>query len=161
MGGKCVGKDTLEVLSLGGKHTSYDSRFYSKDLVTADQGVANVTAFAILEITGSVVQLDMTVIRELFPDRKDFQALQRQAGKVELMLGIDYFGLQPMTELSRARNDLSILQGPFGKCLQGFHPKLAEQTVWISNLAKAAKDKPQRFIIGGVQHNNQPKVRWL
>jgi len=106
MGAKCVGKDTLEVLSLGGKHTSYDSRFYSVDLVTADQGVVNVTAFAIPEITGPVAQLDMTVIRELFPDHKDLQELQRQAGKVDLMLGIDYFGLHPRTELDRAGENL-------------------------------------------------------
>lgn len=51
-----------------------------------------------------------------------------------MLIANDYLGLHPKYEIDTARSNLSIMQGPFGKCLQGSHLKLQELTAKATNL---------------------------
>ena len=70
----------------------------------------------------------MRLVRNLFPQQKSLNDLQQPAGDVDILVGIDYYGLHPKTEVASAGENLSIMAGPFGRCLHGSHPQLIEFT---------------------------------
>ena len=86
-------------------------------------------------ITGPVSKLNSEVLKSLFPEY-DPNSLQRKSNHVDVLLGCDYFGLHPKHEEARCGDNLSIMSGELGVCLQGAHPELVEGTKHDSNLAK-------------------------
>lgn len=76
---------------------------------------------------------------ELFLDY-DTESLQRKANHVDILLGCDYFGLHPKHEEAKCGENLSVMKGEFGVCLQGTHPDLAEETKCDSNLVNTIHD---------------------
>ena len=71
----------------------------------------------------------------MFPDR-DVAMSQRSSTEVDILLGCDYFGLHPKYEECSNGDNLSIMRGELGVCLQGSHPDLTEDTCISANLAK-------------------------
>ena len=55
--------------------------------------------------------------------------------EVDILLGTNYFGLHPKKEVSSVEN-LSIMSGALGLCLQGTHPDLREELPLGSNCVK-------------------------
>ena len=46
----------------------------------------------------------------------------------DILLGGDYFRLQPKCELASDGDNLIVMDGYLGVCIQGSHPKLQEST---------------------------------
>ena len=85
-------------------------------------------------ITGPVTKLNTSALAKLFPTY-DPESLQRKTNRVDILLCCDYFGLFPKYEEKYGEN-LSIMRGEFGVCLQRAYPDLVEQTEYDSNLFK-------------------------
>ena len=60
--------------------------------------------------------------------------------KTALKRSHDYFGLHPKQKEARSDDNLNIMSGSLGICLQGAHPDLAEGTEYDANLAKKIHD---------------------
>lgn len=125
----------LEVTTMGNVHKTYDTWMYEVPLVSRSGKKIVVHAYGMEKITGPVNTLDMNVISALFPEFET-NALQRKSTTVDMLIGGNYFGLHPKTELARAGENLSVMEGEFGICLQGSHPELKEDTRCDSNLVK-------------------------
>lgn len=124
---KCLGSATLSIITMGNTESKYKTKLYSVDLETKENTVITIKAYGMNEITSPVSELDLHVVAELFPTQTNIHDLQRQ-GEVDILIGIDYYGVHPKIEIAKAGNHLSIMQGPFGRCLQGAHVKLKENT---------------------------------
>jgi hypothetical protein len=131
---RVIRKCTLEVTTMGNLETTYESRQYELTLKTKSGGTVTVRAFGMDTITGPVSQLDEGCLTSLFPTFRVSQ-LQRKSTVVDVLLGADYFGLHPKHEI-RSADNLSVMKGDLGICLQGSHPDLREKTVLDSNMAK-------------------------
>jgi hypothetical protein len=66
----------------------------------------------------------------------DVSMLQRRSSEVDILLGCDYFGLHPKQEVGVGGDNLSVMKGDLGLCLQGSHPELQENTEVSSHLVK-------------------------
>ena len=69
-------------------------------------------------ITGHVSKLDPKVLDKLFFDY-DQESLQRKSSRVGVLLVCDYFGLHPKQEEAGCGDNLNIMSGLLGNCLQG------------------------------------------
>ena len=113
-----------------------------------------ITAFGMDRITGPVSKLDTKVLANLFPGY-DVDSLQRKTDKVDIVLGCDYFGLFPKCEEAKCGDNLCIMKGDFGVCLQGTHPDLREGTEHDSNLVKTIHNsviKHEAYYVCHVTH---------
>ena len=135
LGLKPLSKITLDVTTMGNTVTSVPTAVFKVPLRCREGQVVHVEAFGIKEITGEVKKLNERVIEELFP-QYDCTKLQRTKSEVDLLLGCDNFGLHPKREVIKAGNNLSIMSGRLGVCLQGAHEKLEENTRLSSNCVK-------------------------
>ena len=79
--------------------------------------------------------LDHDVLFKIFPN-SDPEFLQRKSTQVDVLFGCDYFGLRPKKEEARCGDNLSIMSGKLGICLQGTHPYLIEETKYDRNHIK-------------------------
>ena len=87
----------------------------------------NVILHELKNITGPVHQLNPSLISKLFPNFNT-SILQRPTGVVDILLGADHFYLHPKHELASDGENLSIMDGELGICIQGNHPALVEHT---------------------------------
>ena len=133
---KRLGPVTLDVVTMGGCTTKYETHQYEISLVTPDGSSVKVIAYGMDRITGSVSRLNGEVIRNLFP-YFDTSLLSRASETVDILLGNDYYGLHPKRELYKSGKHLSIMEGELGICLQGSHPHLAEATTVATNCSDA------------------------
>ena len=129
-----IGQVKLNITAVGNVETAYYTTQYKVKLVTKDQAVVNVVAYGLEEITGPVTKLKMNTVRNLFPDYTDINGLQRMCSSVDILVGNDYHGLHPKTEIDKCGAHLSIMEGTFGRCLSGTHPKLHEATRVVSGI---------------------------
>lgn len=127
LGLRKVDKVTLDVTTVGGQQKEYHSAVYEVPLRVSHTQVRKILVYSLAEITGPLSPLDVRVLQTLFPD-SDSSALARPSGKVDLLIGTDYFGLHPKTEVARAGENLSIMEGELGACLVGTHLLLKEGT---------------------------------
>ena len=132
---KKLNRFMLNVTTMGNVEKTYNTRQYQFTLRTDTGKKVSITAFGMDRITGPVSKLDTKVLADLFPGY-DVDSLQRRTDKVDVLLGCDYFGLFPKCEEAKSGENLSIMKGDFGVCLQGTHPDLKEGTEHDSNLAK-------------------------
>ena len=72
-------------------------------------------------ITGPVSKFDTDVLNQLFSDYNP-ECLQRKSSNVDALLGCDNFGLHPKNEEAQCGENLRIMSGELGICLQGSHP---------------------------------------
>ena len=96
---------------------TYDTRQYQFTLRMDTGKKVSVTAFGMDRTTGLVSRLDTRVLKKLFTDY-DPEALQRKTKQVDILIGYDYFGLQPKFEEAVCGDNLSIMRGAFGVCLR-------------------------------------------
>ncbi|CAB4027430.1 Hypothetical predicted protein [Paramuricea clavata] len=134
-----VKKLSLDVTTMGNVEKTYNTWQYEFPINTSAGKKVTITAFGIERITGQVSKLDPEVLVKLFPEY-DPETLQRKSTHVDVLLGCDYFGLHPKQEEARCGDNLSIMNGALGICLQGAHPDLIEETRYDTNLAKKIHD---------------------
>ena len=127
---KKLNKFTFDITIMRNLEKTYNTRQYHFTLRTDSGKKVSVTAFRMDRISGPVTKLNTSSLAKLFPTY-DPESLQRKTNRVDILLGCDYFGLFP-----KCGENLSIIRGEFGVCLQGAHPDLVEQTEYDSNLVK-------------------------
>ena len=132
---KKLNKSTLDFTTMGNVEKTYNTPQYQFTLRTDSGKKVSVTAFGMDRITGPVTKLNTSSLAKLFPTY-DPESLQRKTNRVDILLGCDYFGLFRKCEEAKYGENLSIMRGEFGVCLQGAHPDLVEQTEYDSNLVK-------------------------
>ena len=120
---------------MGNIEKTYNTRQYQFTLRTYSGKKVSVTAFGMDRITGPVTKLNTSALAKLFPTY-DLESLQRKSNRVDILLGCDYFGFFPKYEEAKCGENLRVIRGKFGVCLQGAHPDLVEQTEYDSNLVK-------------------------
>ena len=86
-------------------------------------------------------------------------SLQRKTDKVDILLGCDYFGLFPKCEEAKCGDNLSIMKGDFGVCLQGTHPDLKEGTEHDSILVKTIHNSVIKHEVYHVCHVTHPEFQ--
>ena len=136
---KKVKKLSLDVTTMGNVEKTYNTWQYEFPINTSAGKKVTITAFGMERITGQVSKLDPKVLVKLFPEY-DPETLLRKSTHVDVLLGCDYFGLHPKQEEARCGDNLSIMNGALGICLQGAHPDLIEETRYDTNLAKKIHD---------------------
>ena len=114
-----VSKTTIEMSTLNGTDV-YDTAIYEVTLVTVNSKKVSVEAILLPRLTGPVSPLMIEVVSRIFPDF-DTVRLQRLSADVDLILGGDYFGLHPKHELASDGENLRIMLGELGVCVQGSH----------------------------------------
>ena len=132
---KRLNRYTLDVTTMGGTDTTYDTFLYELSLRTENGRVVPIKVFGMEKLTGPVSLLEEESLQSLFPDY-DPTLLQRKSTEVDILLGSDYFGLHPKQEICSAGDNLSIMKGELGTCLQGYHPDLNENTELYATLVK-------------------------
>ena len=115
---KTIRKLILDVTTMDNIKKSYSTCEYQFTIRTRTGKKVTVNAFGMERITGPVSKLDPDVLVQLFPDY-DPQSLQRKSSNVDVLLGCDHFGLHPKKEEAQCGENLSIMSGELGICLQG------------------------------------------
>ena len=138
LGARKVKKFVLEVTTTGGREIETESQQYELDILTRSGRTVTISLFGLDKITGSLSKLDLDALSKLFHGY-DVSQLQRQATEVDILLGTEYFGLHPKIEIRRAGENLSIMRGPLGICLQGSHPSLKVDNSMHSNSVKVLR----------------------
>ena len=155
---KKLNKFTLDVTTMGNVDKTYDTRQYQFTLITDTGKKVSITAFGMDRITGPVSKLNTKVLAKLFPGY-DPESLQRWTNRVDILLGCDYFGLFPKHKEAKCGENLSIMRGEFGACLQGAHPDLREETVYDSNLVKTIHNSEIKHEAYHVRVDTHPEFR--
>ena len=136
---KTIRKLTLDVTTMGNIEKSYSTCEYQFTIGARTGKRVTVNAFGMERVTGPVSKLDNDVLNQLFPDY-DPECLQRKSSNVDVLVGCDHSGLHPKKEEAQCGENLSIMSGELGICLQGSHPDLKEETRYDTNLAKTIHD---------------------
>ncbi len=155
LGLKPVCKITLDVTTMGNNVTSVPTSIFEVPLRCSEGEVVTIEAFGIKEITGEVKKLNEKVVRELFP-KYDCSKLQRTKPEVDILIGCDNFGLHPKKEVTKSGDNLSIMSGKLGVCLQGAHERLEESTRMSANYVKVlhgCKPTSHTFLLMRHQHH--------
>jgi hypothetical protein len=151
-----LGKVTLDVTTMGNVERTHHTQQYEFPITTNTGKRVTITAYGMERITGPVNKLDTDVLKKLFPEY-DPESLQRKSTNVDVLLGCDYFGLHPKHEEAKCGENLSVMNGELGTCLQGTHSELSERTKHDSNLAKVIHDVRVKVQIYRVQTNAHPE----
>ena len=138
LGARKLNKYLLEITTTGGKETEYESQEYELELLTRSGRKVTVNMYGLPKITGELAKLDLSAISKLFP-QVEASSLQRQGTEVDILLGTDHFGLHPKNEVCVGGENLSVMEGALGMCLQGSHPDLKEQVILDTNFVKILK----------------------
>ena len=136
---KAIRKLTLDVTTVGNIEKSYSTCENQFTIRTKTGKKVTVNAFGMERITGPVSKLNTDVLNQLLPDYEP-ECLQRKSSNVDVLLGCDHFGLHPKKEEAQCGENLSIMSGELGICLQRSHPDLKEETRYDTNLAKTIHD---------------------
>lgn len=89
------------------------------------------------QITGPVSKLDLRVWLRYSPIMILTHSLQRKSAYVDVLLDCDC--LLPKREEARCVENLSIMSGSLGICLQKAHVDLVEGSKYDTNLAKTIR----------------------
>ena len=134
LGARRLKRYNLEVRTTGGNIMTQESQEYELKFITKSGKIVPVRMFGMDMISGTLTLLNLTVLSKLFPDY-DPTLLQRQSTEVDVLMGTDYFGLHPKNEVCTVDENLSIMEGPLGICVQGSHPMIATEDTITSNMA--------------------------
>ena len=115
---KLVGRRKLRVRTINGI-TDRDSFIFEVPAVTKD-GIVVVLCYSTPDyINNYIPKLDLKALKGTFPNyNKDLKSLQRPDGPVEVLFGVDCFGLHPKHTVAMSGN-LAILRGPLGDTVVG------------------------------------------
>ena len=152
---------SLDISTVGGGKKVQNSSVYEVPIITKDKKIITVIAYSLPIITNPTFPIDKEMLESLFPD---FQVseLARPSKEIDILIGTDYFGLHPKTEIARSGKNLSIMSGELGGCLVGSHPQLKnfensvlytegletiQKNTYLSQSHPGFSD-PQSFILG-------------
>jgi hypothetical protein len=138
LGARKLDKWLLEITTTGGQNAAYESQEYEVEMVDRSGRIVSVQLFSLPKITGKLSRLDMDIISQLFPSY-DCSNLQRASTEVDILIGTDYFGLHPKREIGSAGENLSLMEGALGICLQGSHHLLKREGLIDSNMVKVIR----------------------
>ena len=124
----------LNVLTMGGGSTEYDTWQYEVQIRTADGELRRIRAYGMEVITSPVKPPDMKKLAELFPGQ-NLEGLKRESTTVDILLGNDHLGLHPEVILATAGENLRLSTGPLGLTVQGVHPDLTTCTTLLIDTA--------------------------
>ena len=155
---KRLNRFTLDVTTMGDVEKTYDTQQYQFTLVTDSGKKVAITAFGMDRITGPISKLNTNVLSKLFPNY-DPDSLQRKTTYVDILLGCDHYGLHPKQEVAKCGDNLSIMKGELGVCLQGTHPDLSEDTKYDSNLVKTIHDSKIKLESYYVRLDSHPEFQ--
>ena len=157
---------TMETLNGSNK---VKSALYEVTLLTKDGKRVKILAYRLPELSGEVSQLDEDILADIFP-RFNPGMLQRPKGKVDIILGSDWFGLHPKQEV-QSNGNISIMSGELGVCVQGSHPMLGAELTQCTGLFKVSvrektniarpKRHPARRPAGGRLGGNDHQRSYL
>ena len=141
---------------MGNVERTHHTQQYEFTVTTNTSKRVTITAYGMERITGPVIKLDPEVLKKLVPEY-DPESLQRKSANVDVLLGCDYFGLHPKHEDAKCGENLSVMSGELGTCLQGTHSELSERTKHDSNLAKVIHDVRVKVQMYRVQSDSHPE----
>ena len=124
-------QENLSVKTLGGVVTDYCSvTTYKCYLRDVDGALQVFDAYGLESITGALTQIEVGVIRRLFPhlDDQTISSLKR-ASNVDFLIGMKHPSWHPeRAERAKDGGDLWLYRGRFGVCIGGRHPQIEEGT---------------------------------
>ena len=138
LGAKRLKSTKLEVTVMGDTKKLYNTCVYEVRLQAQSGKVITIKAYGMDSITTPVSNLNKDVIKDLFPDYNPCM-LARNASNVDILIGIDYCGLHPRREVAHSGQHLFVMEGPFGLCIQGSHPKLSSFKLNKGNVTNRAQ----------------------
>ena len=124
LGARTVAHGNMKISTVNGTET-LSTRMVEVDVIDIAGRIRTIVGYTVKHIMGRPYQLNLDVLSKEFPEYSA-SSLQRPKQEVDILLGADYFALFPKQELE-ARNDLSIMHGPLGKCVQGSHPDIVKR----------------------------------
>lgn len=131
------------------------SNIYELTIFSKNGMPHNVTLHELKNITGPVQQLNSSLISKIFP-YIDTSILQRPAGPVDVLLGADHFYLHPKHEVASDGENLSIMDGELGVCIQGNHPALEEHTTRDLTATAESKTVASHFAVSKFSNFTPP-----
>ena len=96
-----------------------------------------------------VTSLNISVLKQLFPNIPP-NLLVKESRKIDLLIGNDYHGLYPIHQIAKSGDHLSVMEGPFGLCVQGSHPALVNGASATRSVSAHAEVQCCQVIL----HNN-------
>ena len=122
LGAKKVGPDiTLKMTTLHGCKDVPSAQF-EVILLVPGMGEVSIIAYSTPSISSQISGFNPSNLKKIFP-KYNIAKLRHPTGPIDLLLGTDYFSLHPKQEKVR-NGDLSIMAGPLGECVVGYHPLL-------------------------------------
>ena len=126
VGARLIASKDLSLTTLDGTGTQR-TEIVSFSVLDVHGRMHEITAYTRDFIGPPPCQIDLDTLEAIFPGY-DCGVLQRPAGEIDMLLGADYFGLFPKTEIICSGN-LSVMAGSLGPTLQGIHPCLTAYMV--------------------------------
>ena len=108
---------------MGNVEHTHHTQQYEFTITTNTGKRVTIRAYGMEQITGKVNKLDPKVLKKLLPEY-DPESLQRKSANVVVLLGCDFFGLHPKHKEAKCGENLSVMSGELGTCLQETHPQL-------------------------------------
>ena len=125
-----------EPVSITGKE-SLESHMFSITLVDVHGKQHNVTVFAVDKISNELKSIEIIDVKNEFSDdvHEKWNLLERPEGEIELLIGLNAFGLHP----HNCQSNLKVMSGQFGTgYLLGSHPNIQPNKIeWsetVSNI---------------------------
>ena len=110
----------LAVTKVGNDYHKFETLEYDVPLNDYLGQIHVIKACGISEITSETSEVDMDTVADLLGVQpKD---IERPHGKIDLLIGSDYCKLLPY--VVKTVGNLQLMQGPFGYCVRGSHPRL-------------------------------------
>ena len=113
----------MRLTTCGGVETCVESYQYTISLLDERGTSYSVKAYGIEKITNDITSVGVESIAHLFKDVSTFD-LQRPAGSVDLLIGLEYAAWHPRRVQSSGH--LLLLKNQFGICIGGSHELLSE-----------------------------------
>ena len=87
----------------------------------------DLICYVVPSLCGMPFPLDENEFKKIFPLLK-YEDVRRPTQEVDILLGADYFRLHPKNEVASDGNNLSVMEGALGRCVQGAHGSIVSAT---------------------------------
>ena len=125
---KAIDTAFISITAMGGHQIETDAPVYELELNTENGSTVVIAAYGVDVLTGRIAKFDLQSVQKLFPHR-DVTQLQRKSSVVDLLVGMDNFGIHPEEVVDQAGKNLKIKRSPFGLVLMGHHPSLRTEYI--------------------------------
>ena len=148
-GAKRLKKVNLKVSTLGHNGIVESTYLYEVGLLNKNNELVTINVYGLSKLTDVVNSLDISVLKQLFPNIPP-NLLVKESRKIDLLIGNDYHGLYPIHQIAKSGDHLSVMEGPFGLCVQGSHPALVNGASATRSVSAHAEVQCCQVIL----HNN-------